>query len=186
MLWTSNLLCLPGRGDFSCTEARNFKVFASRERVSSFPAAEKGADLRGSPGNFRGSSGNFRGSLGNFRGTPGLLLSSTVRELPGKSPKTSGEVWGTSGEVRGLSRSSGELDSLTATRQISKQTEARNSRICSESVSRVGKDLAPYRIGKHSNPQNSPKILQKYSKNTISVFLGIFALLCLWGRFPIL
>ena len=45
------------------------------------------ADLRGSPGDFRGSLGNFRGSLGNFRGTPGLLLSSTVREPPGKSPK---------------------------------------------------------------------------------------------------
>ena len=47
----------------------------------------EGADLQGSPGNFRGSPGNFRGSLGNFRGTSGLLLSSTVRELPGKSPK---------------------------------------------------------------------------------------------------
>ena len=58
------------------------KIFASQERVSGFP--EKGADLRGSPGNFRGSLGNFRGSLGNFRGTPGLLLSSTVREPPGK------------------------------------------------------------------------------------------------------
>ena len=69
-------------------------------------------------GNFRGSMGNFRGSLGNFRGTSGLLLSSTVRELPGKSPKTSGEVRGTSGEVRGLLRSSGEPDSLPATRQI--------------------------------------------------------------------
>ena len=34
-----------------------------------------------------GSLGNFRGSLGNFRGTSGLLSSSTVRELPGKSPK---------------------------------------------------------------------------------------------------
>ena len=41
----------------------------------------------GKSGNFRGSPGNFRWSLGNFRGTPGLLLSSTVRELPGKSPK---------------------------------------------------------------------------------------------------
>ena len=61
------------------------KVFASQERVSGFP--EKGADLRGSPGNFWGSPGNFWGSLGNFQGTPGLLLSSTVRELPGKSPK---------------------------------------------------------------------------------------------------
>ena len=50
-------------------------------------ASQRKADLRGSPGNFRGSPGNFRGSLGNFRGTPGLLLSSTARELPGKSPK---------------------------------------------------------------------------------------------------
>ena len=65
--------------------------------------------------NFRGSLGNFRGSLGNFRGTSGLLLSSTV-------PKTSGEVRGTSGEVRGLPRSSGEPDSLPATRQICLQT----------------------------------------------------------------
>ena len=41
----------------------------------------------GKSGNFRGSLGNFRGGLGNFRGTSGLLLSSTVRELPGKWPK---------------------------------------------------------------------------------------------------
>ena len=40
--------------------------------MSGFP--EKGADLRG-------SLGNFRGGLGNFRGT------SAVRELSGKSPK---------------------------------------------------------------------------------------------------
>ena len=97
-------------------------VFIIRE---SFRESEEGvrlpretADLRGSPGNLRGSPGNFRGSLGNFRGTFGLLFGSTVRELPGKSPKTSGEVQGTSGEVRGLSRSSGEPDSLPVTRQI--------------------------------------------------------------------
>ena len=88
----------------------------SQERVSGFP--EKGADLRGSPGTSGEVWGNFRGGLGNFRGTSGLLLSSTVRELPGKSPETSGEVPGTSGEVRGLPRSSGEPDSLLATRQI--------------------------------------------------------------------
>ena len=60
----------------------------SQERVSGFP--EKGADLRG-------SLGNFRGSLGNFRGTSGLLLSFTVRELPGKSPKN---FRGSSGNFR--------------------------------------------------------------------------------------
>ena len=47
-----------------------------------------------------------------------MLFSSTVRGLPGKSPKTSGEVRRTSGEVQGLSRSSGEPDSLPVTRQI--------------------------------------------------------------------
>ena len=72
----------------------------------------------GKSGELPGKSGNFRGSLGNFRGTSGLLLSSTVRDLPGKSPKTSGEV-------RGLSRSSGEPDSLPATRQICLQEMGR-------------------------------------------------------------
>ena len=104
----------------------------SQKRVSGFP--EKGADLRGSLGNFRGSLGNFRGSLGNFRGslgnfrgTSGLLLSSTVRELPGKSPKNfRGSRRKTSGEVRGLPRSSGEPDSLPATRQICLQFRKRS------------------------------------------------------------
>ena len=59
------------------------KVFASQQRVSGFP--EKGADLRRSSGEVWGTAGD----------TPGLLLSSTVRDLPGKSSKTSGEVWGT-------------------------------------------------------------------------------------------
>ena len=66
----------------------------SQDRVSGFP--EKGADLRGSPGNFQGSPGNFRGSLVNFRGTSGLLLSWTVREFPGKSP---GNFRGSSGNL---------------------------------------------------------------------------------------
>ena len=99
------------------------EVFVTHERVSGFP--EKGADLwgslgnfRGSPGNFQGSPGNFRGYLENFRGTSGLLLNSTVRELPGKSP---GNFRGSSGNFRGSperSRNSGEHDSLPATRQM--------------------------------------------------------------------
>ena len=98
----------------ACVEFR--ESFCESEEGVRLPRER--ADLRGSPGNLRGSPGNFRGSLGNFRGTPGLLFSSTVRELPGKSPKTSGEILGTSGEVRGLPRSLGEADSLPATRQI--------------------------------------------------------------------
>ena len=86
----------------------------SQERVSGFP--EKGADLRG-------SLGNFRGSFGNFRGTSGLQLSSTVRELPGKSPKNFRGSSGKSREVRGLPRSSGEPDTLPATRQICLQAK---------------------------------------------------------------
>ena len=58
----------------------------------------KGADLRGSPGNLWGGTGNFRESLGSFRGTSRLLLSSTARELPGKSP---GNFWGSSGNFWG-------------------------------------------------------------------------------------
>ena len=83
----------------------------SQERVSAFP--EKGADLQG-------SVGNFWGSLGNFWGTSGLLLSSTARELPGKSRKTSGELPGKPRDFRGSSR---EPDSLPATLQICLQLE---------------------------------------------------------------
>ena len=88
----------------------------SQKRASGFP--EKRLTSGEVAENFRGSPGNFRGSPGNFRRTSGLLFSSTVRELPGKSPKTSGEVRETSGEVRGLSRNSGEPDSLLVTRHI--------------------------------------------------------------------
>ena len=84
--------------------------------MSGFP--EKGADLQGSPGNFRGSPGNFRGSLGNFRGTPGSLLSSTVRELPGRSPKNFRGSVGNFRESPGTFQKLGEPDSLPATRRI--------------------------------------------------------------------
>ena len=60
----------------------------------------------GKSGNFRGSLGNFRGSPANFRGTPGLLLNSTVRELPGKSPKS---FRGSSGNFRGSRGTSQKL-----------------------------------------------------------------------------
>ena len=50
-------------------------------------------------------------------------VSSTVRKFWGSCRKTSGEVRGTSGVVRGLPRSSGEPDSLPATRQICLQPE---------------------------------------------------------------
>ena len=56
--------------------------------------------------NLRGSLGNFRGSPGNFRGTSGLLLSSTVREFPGKSPKN---FRGSSGNFRGSRGTSQKL-----------------------------------------------------------------------------
>ena len=64
--------------------------------MSGFP--EKGADLRGSPGNLQKSPGNFRGSLGNFQGTPGLLFHSEERtsgEVAEKLPGKFGELPGT-------------------------------------------------------------------------------------------
>ena len=84
--------------------------------MSGFPG--RGADLRGSPGNFRGSPGNFWGSPGNFRGTSGLLLSSTVRERPGKSP---GKLPGKLGELPGKSRDFPEAwGSLTPSQRLAK------------------------------------------------------------------
>ena len=57
----------------------------NQERVSGFP--ENGL-TSGEVGETSGEvRGTFQGSLGNFRGTSVLLLSSTVREPLGKSPK---------------------------------------------------------------------------------------------------
>ena len=87
--------------------------FGSGKIRESFCESSEGVRLpreRGWPpgksGNFRGSLGNFRGSLGNFRGTSGLLLSSTVRELPGKSPKN---FRGSLGNFRGSRGTSQKL-----------------------------------------------------------------------------
>ena len=54
-------------------------------------------------------------------------------------------------------------------------------------VPHIGKDLAPYRMGKHSHPQkNRAKILINTKKCDFLYFWYVFALFCLWGRFPIL
>ena len=56
--------------------------------------------------------------MGNFRGTSGLLLSSTVRELPGKSPKN---FRGSSGNFRGSPGTSREArGSLTPSQRLAK------------------------------------------------------------------
>ena len=80
------------------------KLQLLRER---FCESGEGVSLpRERSGNFRGSLERFPGSLGNFRGTSGLLLSSTVRELPGKSPKN---FRGSSGNFRGSPGTSQKL-----------------------------------------------------------------------------
>ena len=88
----------------------------SQERVSGFP--EKGADLRGSPG----TSGEVWETSGEVWETSGEPLDCCLvpewQNLRGSRRKISGEVRGTSGEVGGLPTSSGEPDSLPATRQI--------------------------------------------------------------------
>ena len=91
------------------------KVSVSQERVSGLP--EKGADLWGSPG----TSGEVLGTSGEVSETSGEPLGAGrfhSERIPGKLPKN---FQATSGEVRGLPRSSGEPDSLPATRQISLQ-----------------------------------------------------------------
>ena len=76
------------------------KDFASQERVSGFPV--KGLTSGGSPGNFRGSPGSsgevWETSGEPLESGPGLLASSTVRELPGNSPKN---IRGSLGNFRG-------------------------------------------------------------------------------------
>ena len=87
----------PGRA-MRATKFRCFseKVFCESGESVRFPW--EGADLRGSPG-------NLQGSLGNIRGTSGLLLISTARELPEKSPDN---FWGSPGTFQKLG---GEPDS---------------------------------------------------------------------------
>ena len=64
------LALLPRATDNSCESGEGVRL--SREELNS--------------GELLGKSGELLGSLENFRGSSGLLLSSTVRELPGKSP----------------------------------------------------------------------------------------------------
>ena len=88
------------------------KIFASQERVSGFP--EKGADLRGSLGNFRGSLGELPGNPWiavkfhsertsggpkNFRGTSG-----EVPEEKGLFPQISSDFPGALGSGKGRKR----------------------------------------------------------------------------------
>ena len=68
------------------------EVFVSQERVSGFP--ETRAD--------RGSLGNLPERLGNFRGNSELSWTSTLRELPGKSPGKFGEILGSPGTFQKL------------------------------------------------------------------------------------
>ena len=103
------------------------KFFVSQKRTSGFP--EKRADLRGSPG----TSGEVRGASGEVWETSGEPLDCYSvphqEDFPGSRRKLPGKFGGTSGEVRGLSRSSGEPDSLPVTRQI-----------CLQFLSKLGRD----------------------------------------------
>ena len=63
-------------------------------------------------------------------------------------------------------------------------TIAFNSITCMKQT--FGKELAPHRIGKHSNPRSRAKIDQNTQKLGFSVFLCIFAPILRVGLFPIL
>ena len=68
-------------------------------------------------GELLGSLGNFQKSQGNFRGSSGLLLSSTVSELPGKSPKN---FQGSSGNFREVGDFPEARRSLTPSQRFAK------------------------------------------------------------------
>ena len=69
-------------------------------------ASQRRADLRGKSAKLPGKSGELPGKSGKLPGTPGLLLSSTARELPGKSPKN---FRGSLGNFRGSPGTSQKL-----------------------------------------------------------------------------
>ena len=52
--------------------------------------------------------------------------------------------------------------------------------LAAKHATKLGKTLPPYRIGKHSNPQNSPKI---YKNIRSSIFVGYFCPILLVGAF---
>ena len=98
------------------------QVFVSQKRVSGFP--EKGADVRRSLGKSRelpGKSAELSGKAAKFPGNLWIAVKfhseRTCGEVAGKLPGKVRELGNFRG-VRGLSRSSGEHDSIPATRQI--------------------------------------------------------------------
>ena len=84
-----------------------------------FPQASQRKGLPpGKSGKLPEKSGELPGRSGKLPGNLWIAVIFHSERTSGEvAEKLSGEVWGTSGEVRGPSRSSGEPDSLPATRQ---------------------------------------------------------------------
>ena len=128
------------------------EVFASQKRVSGFP--EKGADLRGSPGNFPGKSRELPGKSGKLPGNLWIAVKfhseRTSGEAAEKLPEKFGELPGKSGdfpEARG---------SLTPSQRLAKfvfkvrgvrfsgpvpRSVQKVSRECPRSVKKVSRTL---------------------------------------------
>ena len=114
------------------------------------------------------TSGEAWGTSGEVWGTSGEPLDCCLvpqrENFRGSRRKTSGEVRGTSGEVRGLPGSSGEPDSLPATRQICLQIEmccnsCNSFEVCQWSVSR-------YRCWQIGFQHNETLFLHEYPQHT--------------------
>ena len=89
------------------------KVFVSQECQASQRKGLTSGEVWGKSGELPGKSGKLPGKLWiDVKFHSERTSGEVARELPGKSPGNFWEVQGTSGEVRGLSRSSGEPDSL--------------------------------------------------------------------------
>ena len=99
--WELSKLAISVRQFFGTQNQRKFLRVRRGCQASQRKGLTSG-EVRELPGKF----GEVWGSLGNFRGTSGLLLNSTVRELPGKSPKnfwgSSGNFWGSPGTSQKL------------------------------------------------------------------------------------
>ena len=114
--WYDGPYCCPHGGDLSWNSLNQRKFLRVRRGCQA--SQRKGltsGEVRELPGKF----GELPGKSGKLPGNLWIAVEFHSERTSGEvAEKTSGEVRGTSGEVRGRPRSSGELDSLPATRQI--------------------------------------------------------------------
>ena len=110
-------------------ELREEVVWAAASQLRKFLRVRRGCQASQGKGLTSWEVWGTSGEVWETSGEPrDCWLVPQWENFQGSRRKTSGELRGTSGEVRGLPRSSGEPDSLQATRQICLQTTNRNDK----------------------------------------------------------